>query len=239
MGDDKTTERVVKNRAVLGDLTNQSHKRNLTSIQGGSGAYAGDYKSKRVCLGVEEILKGKSGTKCQMDGNLNGLPSLKNNQERMVSVVSNMTKDIKVTAKALEGSCDHGDGCAEKVIVPRTGGPSKDTIVSCDSVPASVGIDDEERIDCGITESDAVFECLGSQTGTNIVADDGSGLKQYGPAQCPELPTLQGSRSFELTRCSVPSKDCMNLSAGSDPLKECSCSFCLKGNYCITAALVL
>ncbi|XVE83169.1 hypothetical protein DITRI_Ditri16bG0066200 [Diplodiscus trichospermus] len=42
----------------------------------------------------------------------------------------------------------------------------------------------------------------------------------------------QSSRSFELERCvGLKNDGCMNLNAGVDMLKACSCSFCLKAAY--------
>ncbi|XP_021274592.1 uncharacterized protein LOC110409547 [Herrania umbratica] len=44
--------------------------------------------------------------------------------------------------------------------------------------------------------------------------------------------SLQSSRSFELERCvGLKNDDCVNLNAGVDMLKACSCSFCLKAAY--------
>ncbi|KAJ4715690.1 DNA-directed RNA polymerase subunit beta [Melia azedarach] len=87
----------------------------------------------------------------------------------------------------------------------------------------------EDGVDGESTENDDVEEELfvGRACNDNDVVSG-----RLASSKSARLPNSQGSRSFELERCSGLKVDgCVNLNAGADMLKDCSCSFCLKAAY--------
>ncbi|KAH9669998.1 dna-directed rna polymerase subunit beta [Citrus sinensis] len=221
-------------------MTNLPSKRGFSSISGDGFAKNKENESgnsafaKKVCLQVENLVKDMSGKgKSEVDGSEKISSLLKNKQccgalpssgrENVVSVVSkakdknNEMPDLGVTIA--HNFMEHGDAL-------------RDNCLSSVSIPMCSKKDiDGERIGSDTTGDDVGDEELVAKQVCND-KDVGAGRlvsSKFGSIEWSRLPKSQGSRSFELERCSVLKDDgCANLSAGSDLLKDCSCSFCSK-----------
>lgn len=243
MSGDNFTDGLKKTRPVLGDMTNLPSKRGFSSISGDGFAKNKENESgnspfaKKVCLQVENLVKDMSGKgKSEVDGSEKISSLLKNKQccgalpssgrENVVSVVSkakdknNEMPDLGVTIA--HNFMEHGDAL-------------RDNCLSSVSIPMCSKKDiDGQRVRLDTTGDDVGDEELVAKQVCND-KDVGAGRlvsRKFGSIEWSRLPKSQGSRSFELERCSVLKDDaCANLSAGSDLLKDCSCSFCSKGNY--------
>lgn len=243
MSGDSFTDGLKKTRPVLGDMTNLPNKRGFSSISGDGFAKNKENESvnsafaKKVCLQVENLVKEMSGKgKSEVDGSEKIASLLKNKQccgalpssgrENVVSVVSkakdksNEMPDLGVTVA--HNFMEHGDAL-------------RDNCLSGVSIPMCSKKDiDGEKVGSDTTGDDVGDEELVAKQVCND-KDVGAGRlfsSKLGSIEWSRLPKSQGSRSFELERCSVLKDDaCANLSAGSDLLKDCSCSFCLKAAY--------
>lgn len=242
MSGDNFTDGSKKTRPILGDTTNLPSKRAFSSISGdgfaknkenecGNSAFA-----KKVSLQVENLVKEMSSKgKSEVDGSEKIVSLLKNKQCSGALPCSGRENVVSVVSKAKDKSSKMPDlGVTIAHNIMEHGDALRDSRLSSVSIPMCSKKDsDGERVSSDTTGNDVGDEeLLANQFCTD--KDIGAGRlvsSKFGSIEWSRLPKSQSSRSLELERCSVLKDDgCVNLSADSDLLKDCSCSFCSKGN---------
>lgn len=200
-------------RQALGDLTNLSNKRGISSVLGDllrkSEDESGKSKtiacedsrvnfSKRLCLVVDDLVKGNASS--PVDTTNKGFSSDDKNN-------TSGDSDDK------ESEESHG-GVTMVEISSGDGEPSKE-----------IYFEPGDRY--GARELNAAAQ--GNQIDV-AVAGEGNPERRNSLVIREELPNCQNLRSFEMSRCSnVNKQEHVNQNVGDDLLKSCSCSFCLKG----------
>ncbi|XP_022751060.1 uncharacterized protein LOC111299847 [Durio zibethinus] len=202
MSGDNFTNGTPKVRPILGDITNRLVKRGFSSISDNLG-----FNSK------EEADSQFTKRVCLGVGNLV--------EEKSKKLQFEPNPNILLTCR---GESD----------------PLKENLVSVNDKDSEVkeGFDLSDSDDTldqgeGVTE---VGDTLNDSC-RNEGKDLGVGRLASSKGRCIEWSRLpksssQSSRSFELERCEgLKHGGCMNLNAGIDMIKACSCSFCLKAAY--------
>ncbi|KAJ9670053.1 hypothetical protein PVL29_026546 [Vitis rotundifolia] len=260
MGSDSSADGLRKNRLALADLTNQTGKRGFQFISGNRGVKSGDgygnivdYKqgdlefAKRVCQGVENLMKGKcNNTNCGLNGDDEDLSLLKGKKvcglrENISSLISNIPKEIKEPSNLLDNSTGIALG---GVVIPsdkEVGNASRDSCHSSGSMPTGSEPSESEGYNFGekCQDDDQIIASDVTQKGPSVgsCGNDGKGAvvdmpNRYGSVDLSRFAESQGSKSFELGRCTGLKNDaCSNLNVDANMLKACSCPFCLKAAY--------
>lgn len=224
MSEDNFSDESGKTRRSLADVTNLPAKRSFSSISGDEfvknlGGGSRDEFAKKVCLQVENLVKEKCktmNTSLSFKDNESNV-SLPSKRENIVSVVSNAVENVKSRSRFSDLAVDVGgslrEGCVSSDMVPKKGCGGERRSVS--DTALSYGAHDELATsasgdkDCGL--------------GGTVVSS------KCGSSDWLKLPKSQSSRSFGLEHCvGVKADHCANMNA-ADLLKDCSCSFCLKG----------
>ncbi|KAH9718617.1 dna-directed rna polymerase subunit beta [Citrus sinensis] len=221
-------------------MTNLPSKRGFSSISGDGFAKNKENESgnsafaKKICLQVENLVKEMSGKgKSEVDGSEKISSLLQNKQCRGALPSSGRENVVSVVSKAKDKSNEMPDlGVTIAHNFMEHGDALRDNCLSSVSIRMCSKKDiDGERVGSDTTGDDVGDEELVAKQVCND-KDVGAGRlvsSKFGSIEWSRLPKSQGSRSFELERCSVLKDDgCANLSAGSDLLKDCSCSFCSK-----------
>ncbi|KAL5818174.1 hypothetical protein ACOSQ3_022073 [Xanthoceras sorbifolium] len=222
-----------KTRPVLGDVTNLPVKRGFSSISGDGSVKNLDGENgnseefaKKACLQVRTLVEEKCKTmkNSMLNDKESGISS-RDKHGNIVSVVSNsldkdnhrMPPDLGVTIAhiGVELGGTSREGCVSSVAVPKKDCDGQRRFVS-DAMQNDVR--EDLLVSCVSGDKDPAVGSVVSSKG--------------GSTEWSRLPKSQGSRSFELERCTGLKGDCSaNLNAGADLLKDCSCSFCLKAAY--------
>ncbi|XP_021678425.2 uncharacterized protein LOC110663445 isoform X2 [Hevea brasiliensis] len=207
--------------------------------------------AKQVCLGVENLVKEKCKTKFGIDNSSEkGLflmedkqPSdssptdsdIDTSQENTVSIISHRPNENKETSLLLDGGVNVLKSVTLTQSVGEGGDASRDSSASTGSMPTNSSSCKKDSDDEGRLTSDVKQSNPEGHVGTGVDKDLGVGIlasSKYGPVEWSRLPKSQGSKSYELDRCTaLKGNGCANLSAGADLMKACSCSFCLKAAY--------
>ncbi|OAY35863.1 hypothetical protein MANES_12G136900v8 [Manihot esculenta] len=212
----------------------------------------GDSRSpKQLCLGVEKLVKGKCKTKFVVENsNEKGLflmedkqPSdsspadsvIDTSQENNVSIISHVPNEKKETSPLLDVSVNVLRSGTMAHSVGEGVDASRDSSASTGSMPTNSWSCKKYSDDEGGLTSDVKQSNPEGHVGTGVDKVLGVGMlptTKYGSVEWSRLPMSQGSKSFELKRCTALKDDgYANLSAGADLMKACSCSFCLKAAY--------
>lgn len=260
MSSDSSADGLRKNRLVLADLTNQTGKRGFQFISGNRGVKSGDgygnivdYKqgdlefAKRVCQGVENLMKGKCNTNCGLNGDDEDLSLLKGKKvcglrENVSSLISNIPKEIKEPSNLLDNSTGIALGGVVKPSDKEVGNASRDSCPSSGSMPTGSEPSESEGYNFGekCQDDDQIIASDVTQKGPSLgsCGNDGKGApvvdmpNRYGSVDFSRFAESQGSKSFELGRCTGLKNDaCSNLNVDANMLKACSCPFCLKAAY--------
>ncbi|KAF3946159.1 hypothetical protein CMV_027541 [Castanea mollissima] len=254
MSGDNFTDGFGKTRPALADVTNR--KRSFPSASGDIGLdYGGGYGkkvggededskfAKQGCLGVENLVQEECVAKFGVDGSEKEkdlsptCSEVGTSLENIASTVENLLDKSKETLDFFQG-----DRIRHSVAV-EVGDVSRDSCVSSISAPTCSGLskknscgvggncqDEEVRLSSSVTESNAVCEGLVTHVCKDNEKDQHGGRlasSNYGSVEWSRLP-----KSHELERCTSAKGDgCANLNAGTDVLKGCSCSFCLKAAH--------
>ncbi|CAH2073303.1 unnamed protein product [Thlaspi arvense] len=198
----------AETRTALGDLTNLSRKRGISSILGdflhkSEGEFGKNVAhegsrvefSKRLCVVVDDLVKENEGSSSDF---------------KNASVDSDEKGSGESHGAMVEISS--GDGKPLKEIYFEPG--DRDGARELNLNPAAPNADQT-----GVT--------AGEGLALPVLSSDIESL-----AIREELPKCQNLRSFELSRCSnVNKEEHVNQTMGDDLLKSCSCSFCLKAAY--------
>nr|XP_023919154.1 uncharacterized protein LOC112030717 [Quercus suber] len=259
MSGDNFTGGFGKTRPALADVTNR--KRAFSSVSGDVGLNYGDGYGKNVgygdgdpkfakqgCLGVENLVQEECEAKFGVDGSEKEkdlsptCSEVGTSLENIASTVVNLLDKSKETSDFFQGSRIRHSVSVE------TGDVLRDSCVSSISAPASSGLskknccgvggncqDEEVRLSSSVTGSNAVCEGLVTRVFKDNEKDQQGGRlasSNYGSVEWSRLPKSHGSKFHELERCTSAKGDgCANLNAGTDVLKGCSCSFCLKAAH--------
>lgn len=260
MSSDNTADGLQENRVVLADLTNQTRKRSFQFVwnnrvvksEDGCGNSL-DYKqgdsgfAKRVCQGVENLMKGKCNTDCGLVDDENALSLLKGKQagafpENTSPLISDIPNEIKEKQPSNLLDNDAGLACGDVVITSdkEVGNASRDSCLSSGSTPT--GSEPSEGEGCDIAEkchdNDQIIASVVPQKGPSLgsCGNDGKGaVDKPMPSEDNSVDLLrlvesQESKSFELGRCMGLNNDARsNLNVDVSMIKACSCPFCLKG----------
>lgn len=227
MSGDNFTCRSLKTRPVLGDLTNLPKKRGFSTISGELGSKSGDghFKdmdsgngnselAKRVCVRVENLVKGRCKTQCGDESSEDTVSMPKDKQSCPSSPVKqrdNITSLASDTPKEITEMPNLDVGIAHNVTEL-----ARDAYVSSATIPTC------SNKDCNgedLLVSDVARDRL---LASHVCSDEDVGDR---------LASNQ-SGSIELERCAgLKNDDCMNSGPDSNSLKDCSCPFCLKGSF--------
>ncbi|VVB13913.1 unnamed protein product [Arabis nemorensis] len=210
-------------RQALGDLTNLSNKRGISSVLGdllrksedGSGksktiAYEDSRVkfSKRLCLVVDDLVKGNASSPVDTTTNKGFSSDDKNNNTSGDSYDKESEESHGGTTMVEISS---GDGEASKEIYFEPG----DRYGARDFNAAAKG---NQTAVAGEGLALSVLSSNAERQNSFVIRE--------------ELPNCQNLRSFEMSRCSnVNKQEHVNQNVGDDLLKSCSCSFCLKAAY--------
>jgi hypothetical protein len=242
MSGDNFTDGFGKTRPALADVTNR--KRGFSLVSGDKGINHGDGYGKnvggedgeskfanQVCLGVENLVQEKFETKFGVDGSEKEkelsptCSEVGTSHENVAPAVVKLLDKSKEILDFLDSSVHLGkDNRIRQSDVVDVGDASRDSCLSSVSAPGVGGKcqDEEVRLTSSVTQSNSVCEGLVTRV-----------CKDNEKDQCVgRLAKSQGTKFHELERCTGAKGDgCANLNAGTDVLKGCSCSFCLKGNH--------
>ncbi|XWS33303.1 hypothetical protein CRYUN_Cryun22dG0070000 [Craigia yunnanensis] len=202
MSGDNFTDGKPKVRSVLGDITNRSVKRGFSSISDNSGFNSKEAADFQFTKQV-----------CLGIENLIKEKLKKPQFEPKPNVLPTFSSEIDTLKENLVDVNDNVSEVKEGFDLS----DSDDTLEQGEGV---MDIRDTLNDSCRDEDKDLGVGRLASSKG--------------GCIEWSRLPksTLQSSRSFELDRCvGLKNDGCMNLNAGVDMLKACSCSFCLKAAY--------
>ncbi|XP_042493636.1 uncharacterized protein LOC122073166 [Macadamia integrifolia] len=273
-GDDgSSSDRWHKNRPILADVTNQHGKRRLLSISSSPGLDKGNRFQdnvegkvpdsefvQKVCLGVENLVRGKCKRECIDDGNGKDLPLTKpmglcgllNSGSGRVSVkdakpsgISGIASEIKDLPTVLDGDIQSVGGNAVTSRTLEIGDGRRDCGSSGVIVPefksgssASVIVEGgsqggEEIAEAGV-ERDVIKSSMENEVLEAHFHGDNDELMDGGDLTSTKA-TLAGSSSYqgsEQEMCAGSGfADGLNANHGVDMLSVCSCSFCLKAAY--------
>ncbi|KAF3441038.1 hypothetical protein FNV43_RR19324 [Rhamnella rubrinervis] len=264
MSTDNFTDGFCKTRPVLGDLTNRPVKRGFSMILGdkpGDG-YCKNLNvqdghpqfPKKVCLGVENLVREKCQSKFGVDSNEKGSNFSEDRQacgssatssgdddtpeENIESFISKVPKEFKEKSNLSDGGVHSFMEVADA---------SRDSL-SIGSMPTCSGLwkkdcsgagqnylDDEEINDSDVSQSNLCNEGLATLVCKNSENSLGVGKLaaiDYGSIEWSKLPKSQGSKFPELGKCTaLKGEGFRDMNMGDDLLKTCSCSFCLKAAY--------
>ncbi|XP_043721808.1 uncharacterized protein LOC122669180 isoform X2 [Telopea speciosissima] len=256
---DGSSDGRCRNRPVLTDVTNRHGKRRFVSISSSPGLDRGNgFRDnvegkvpdsefvQKVCLGVENLIRGKCKRDCVEDGNAKGLPlakpmglcsSLKSGSGRD-SLNGDKVSGIFGVHGEIKDLTTVSDGCMHFV---RSDG-SRDSYTS--------GFIGSEQCDKSGSSSPSVIVGLGSQGGKEHVKADGSTLENnfVDAHVCGDDPESMNGGDLTSTKSNLAGSSSSKFSEsemcagsanadGSDPnqgidmLNDCSCSFCLKAAY--------
>lgn len=263
MSTDNFTDGFCKTRPVLGDLTNRPVKRGIPTILGDKpgdvycknlDVQDGDSQfPKKVCLGVENLVREKCKSKFGVDSNEKGSNFSKDKQACGSSATSsgdddtsedNIESFISKVPKEFKEKSNLSDRGVHSFM--EVGDASRDSL-SSGSIPTCSGLwkkdyygagenclDDEERNDSDVTQSNLFNEGLATLVWKNSENSLGVGklaATNCGSIEWSKLPKSQGSKFPELGKCTaLKGEGFRDMNIGEDLLKTCSCSFCLKGN---------
>ncbi|KAF5737978.1 hypothetical protein HS088_TW13G00871 [Tripterygium wilfordii] len=253
MSGDNLTDEVSKKRAVLGDVTNTVGKRGFSL---GSGDFVlkpgGDTEDadiqlrKQICLGLENLVKEKCKIENLVDAKEKGLSVQKDSlpassafeisQENAAFVTEKNAPAVK-EASGLVDAGDNSSIIGDSVTKSCLGvdDASRDSCASRGTLPTHSEGNSQDGEDKEVIGSNPGLEGLVSPVFNSENKDIGFGrfaANKYGSVEWSRLRNAQDSKSFELERCTgLKSNTCVNLEAGDDLLKACSCSFCLKAAY--------
>ncbi|KAI3431077.1 uncharacterized protein J3R85_007994 [Psidium guajava] len=258
---------------ALGDVTNRPAKRGFSLVSNVSGAKSQDSRgkcridgggdaafAKQVCLGVENLVKGKCTTRHEGHGVKKGaIPLFKDKKARGSSPVHDKLSSAcdrvfsavvrsQETLNVLHSSPKVSRIEMNARSVLEVADASRDSCTSIVSTPSSqVGEKSSEGIKVCDEHADVVMEAdvdpMRESTAqgpvTQVLSNCDEGLRigklasnSYGSIEWSRLPDSQGLNNFELTRCqNLEGNGCDNLCAEEDLLKSCSCSFCLKAAH--------
>ncbi|XP_030527548.1 uncharacterized protein LOC115738895 isoform X2 [Rhodamnia argentea] len=258
---------------ALGDVTNRPVKRGFSLVSDDSGAKSQDRRGKcridgggdaasvkQVCLGVENLVKGKCTTRHDGHGVKKGtIPFFKDKKARGSSPVHDKLSGAShsvFSAVVRSQETLNVSHSSPKVLgiemnarsVLEVADASRDSCTSIVSTLSSqVGEKSSEGIKVRNEHADVVKEVYvdpireSSAQGpiTQVLSNCDEGLRigklasnSSGSIEWSRLPNSQGLKNFELIRCqTLEGNGCDNLCAEEDLLKSCSCSFCLKAAY--------
>ncbi|XP_010523358.1 PREDICTED: uncharacterized protein LOC104801720 [Tarenaya hassleriana] len=221
-------------RPALCDMTNLPSKRGISSMLGDYLLKSGDESgknvvredqgvkfSKRLCLVVEDLVKensrgsdSKAGSSSFEDKSSSGGSPLNGGSVNIELVAGKDPGDSKDASNALDvAGVQSFKGDSDDAAVEITGGDGHELKESCiSSSSVQVSLENVEKKDHG--------------QASNVASN---------AKKCSEgegLPNSQNCRSFEMSRCStVDRMEHVNHNMGTDMLKSCTCSFCLKAAY--------
>lgn len=255
MEGDNPGDVLPKNQPALGDITNRLGKRGLTLISSNSGDKIVDDKggnsqfTKRVCLGVENIIKEKCAVPSIGNENdkkkracvsLRPCSEISSLRENVISGLSKGSEEIKESVSSLQigrdnvaihnvGEVDEatGDSCISGTLLPIATGTSSGVKENWDK--------DEEQDPLNVVEGcsqteESVPEICGKDMEGIPVGNLTTG--KHGMVELSAEHDLHVPASFKLEKCKgLMGDSCSNSSAGIDLLKSCSCSFCVKAAY--------
>ncbi|XP_041008636.1 uncharacterized protein LOC121252873 [Juglans microcarpa x Juglans regia] len=253
MRGDNLADGFGKTRPALADVTNR--KRAFSSVLGDLGLKSVDgygkkvdgedgnsQFAKKVCLGVENLIKEKCETVLAVDSEKVGtslenvlsasaaLPDECKETSRLFDDSVQTVKDDAVPQSVLEAGDASRDSCASSILLPACSGSCKK-----DHCGAGGKCEDGEGHSSGVIQSKMASEGFVTRVCKENENDIGVGklaLSNYHSIEWPRLPKSQSSKFPELERCTGVKGDvCANLNAGANILKGCSCSFCLKVGY--------
>ncbi|KAF5747367.1 hypothetical protein HS088_TW05G00088 [Tripterygium wilfordii] len=253
MSGDNLTDEISKKRAVLGDVTNTVEKRGFSLVSRGLGLKpGGDTEDadmqlrKQICLGLENLVKEKRKVESSVDAKEKGLSVKKDSlpasatfeisQENASSFTANNVPEVKETS-GLVDAADNSSIIGDSVTKTCLGvdDASRDSRVSRGTLPTYSEGNSQDGEDKEVIGSNPGLEGLVSQVFNSENKDIGFGRfaeNKYESVERSRLQNAQDSKSFELERCTgLKGNACVNLEAGDDLLKACSCSFCLKAAY--------
>ncbi|XP_043696844.1 uncharacterized protein LOC122647517 [Telopea speciosissima] len=268
-GDGSSSGRSHKDRPILADVTNQHGKRRLLSISSSpcidrenrfrdnlEGKVPDSEFVQKVCLGVENLVRGKCKRECIDDGNGKGLPLgkpmglcslLKSGSGTGISGVPSEIKDLPtvsdgdiqflggnaVTRGTLKTINGWRDGCTSGVSLSRA---SDQCYKSGRSAPVIVEGGSQggaEHAKAGV-EKDAIKSTLANEALDAHAHGDKDELMDGGDLTSTKA-TLAGSSSHQGSELEICANsgfaDGFNANHGIDMLNACSCSFCLKAAY--------
>ncbi|XP_065873279.1 uncharacterized protein [Euphorbia lathyris] len=256
MTGDNFTEEVCITRVALGDLTNRPVKRNFSSISDDLGSQSECSHHKIVVTGDQNLHLAKQSAKTKIgddNGDEKGLlleedkqasdssateTDIDTSQGNAVSVVSNRSNENKEAPNLLDSSVNFLTRGTVTKSVDEVGDASRDSCDSTGSMPAcswsgKKDCDEEGRLSSDVKQKNtAINFCTSVEKDLDVVKLANS---LCGSFESSMLPKSQGSKSFELDRCTTLKGDghgCANFSAGgADLLKACNCSFCMKAAY--------
>lgn len=206
-----------KSRRALGDLTNQSVKRGVSSIPhcvGSKSSVSGDAdprSAKRVCLGVENLLR---------DGNI----EISVSSTEKLCFSKNTASDPNCEAKMPNSlELDHND--------------EEDDAVQVEDALSQKGCDAPNLLQNSVkntfTEKDTQIEATNSSNEElNLKDNNDERIEVHEVVQLDDSSkdsSEDNVKNLELMRCKL-----LKGSEVPDLLNGCSCSFCLKGTVLIT-----
>lgn len=225
MGVEDLSEGYPKTRTVLGDVTNQVGKREISAVLGD---FKG-HKSDDVSCGILKVDNGSVTDKVKrlrscseinsLKGNIvSGISSIpcKNKEPYMLDLTVGNTVTHGTTPQANEDSSS-ADAVSRLTSVTNLSSEGFDVI--CDS--------DEGRL-CsrGSKEDDTVGQDRGDGKGA-----DNFFSSQTGSVDCMILPESQESICFELEKCTGLKGNAGSCSIDDPFIASCSCPFCKKASY--------
>ncbi|KAG6657536.1 uncharacterized protein LOC122306740 isoform X1 [Carya illinoinensis] len=249
-----------KTRPALADVTNR--KRAFSSVMGDLGLKSVDgygkkvdgedgnsQFAKKVCLGVENLIKEKCETVLAVDSEKDTRHTHSEvgiSRENVASASAALpdecktsglfdgsvhtVKDDAVLQSVVEAGDASRDSCASSILLPACSGSCKK-----DHCGAGGKCEDGEGHSSGVIQSKMASEGFVTRVGKENENDIGVGklaLNKYGSTEWPRLSKSQSSKFPDLERCTGVKGDvCANLNAGANIPKGCSCSFCLKAGY--------
>lgn len=258
---------------ALGDVTNRPVKRGFSLVSGDSGAKSQDRRgkcgidgggdavsAKQVCLGVENLVKGKCTARHEGHGVKKGtIPLFKDKKARGSSPVHDKLGSacgsvFSAVVRSQETlNVSHSSPKVSRIemnarSVLEVADASRDSCTSIVSTLSSqVGEKSSEGIKARDERADVVMEAdvdpiresAAQGPVTQVLSNCDEGLRigklasnSYGSIEWSRLPNSQGLKNFELTRCqTLEGNGCDNFCAEADLLKSCSCSFCLKAAH--------
>ncbi|XP_010261253.1 PREDICTED: uncharacterized protein LOC104600113 [Nelumbo nucifera] len=263
-----TIDGLIKKRPVLADVTNQHGKRGFLSISGSSGLQnsigfhrkvedkMGDSEfAKQVCLGVENLVKGKCKREYADDVRGKGLLLLKANdssKDNIASGNSRIRSEIKDTSSLFNGDLRSVSGDATMHRIMEKDNEPRDGCISSASLPTGSGQfgnvgglaslfqgesqDGKELVSVGVKETavgrtpiNEALDPRDHQSSEEQMADAHESLEVSG------FFGSSASMEFEPEkRTGFNGNGGSNASVDVDSLKSCACSFCLKAAYILS-----